>query len=394
MRTTESDNLNLCPQDELFLSVKEIAEIISRWPTPLYLYDEKGLCESAKSLFALFSGISDFRGYFPVSACSKPQVLLILAHVGVGVYCETPEELQLALECGIKGENIIYAPLVLPEEMAVLLRELDAVLLAANPHMLDGILPRRVDLACSIPHKTKYTTMMHNGYRREHLGLTRSQVYTAVPKLTKAGISVGLAMLENLNTTSEKFLASKVQSLLNLAEDVKELTGIEIHRIHPGEGPGYKYKKLDPPMDLQRCAMLVNETVKDRNLTVEINFSRLLVEQQAILLTSVTDIIGNIRPGVVTDASAAMMKVKTADRYRYASIAGKASLEKRVVCDILGCRASMSDWLGERRILPKPEIGDTIVFHDVGCSVASVADGCCFLRRQDGTVVRLEHCEE
>lgn len=376
------------------MTKEEFMGVVSRWATPLYLYDEKGLHENAKSLFSLFSDIPGFCGYFPVSFCPNRQIVEILGRAGVGAYCETPEELQIALDAGIRGENIVYASLVLSEDMAHLIRELDAVLLVANRHILEGVLPRRVDLACSIPRKKDGNTMTTSGYRREHLGFTRSEIYDAVPKLADAGISVGLAMIEGANVTDEKFLAAKMKSILKLADDVKELTGVEIHRIHPGEGPGYRYRKLGHPVDLELCVKLAGEASADRELTVEINFSRILVEQQAIFLTTITDIIGNLRPGLVVDASANMMETGRVDRYRYACIAGKDWVENRVVCDVLGSRAATGDWLGQKRVLPKPEIGDILVFHDVGCSVAPGAEKLCFLRREDGEILRLQHGEE
>lgn len=394
MKTTKNNSAEHCAQDALFITEKDLHKIDSRWSTPLFLYDEKGLRENAKSLFDLFSDVSGFCGYFPVSACPVWQILAILGSCGVGAYCETPEELQLALDAGICGKNIIYASMVLPPDMAELIREVDAVLLVANRNVLKGPLPRRVDLACSIPQKKEGKTIMNSGYRREHLGLTRSEIYDAVPNLTEAGIRVGLAMIEGANVTDEKFLAAKMQSILRLADDIEALTGIKICRIHPGEGPGYNYKKLNPAMDLALCARLASEAVAERDLTVEINFKRILVEQQAIFLTTVLDVIGNLRPGIVVDASATMMRTGKADRYRYACVMGKTEIGHRVVCDVLGSRASTSDWIGKKRVLPKTEAGDVLAFHDVGCSVAPGAEKLCFLRQEDGEIVRLEHCEE
>ena len=83
-------------------SLREIAET---YPTPFYLYDEKGIRENAERLKAAFSWNKGFREYFAVKATPNPFILNILKEYGCGTDCSSETELMMSKACGFTGDH-------------------------------------------------------------------------------------------------------------------------------------------------------------------------------------------------------------------------------------------------------------------------------------------------
>ena len=58
---------------------EQVQNLAKKHPTPFYIYDEKGMEETARGLNDAFSGFwGVFRNYFAVKACPNPHILEIL----------------------------------------------------------------------------------------------------------------------------------------------------------------------------------------------------------------------------------------------------------------------------------------------------------------------------
>ena len=377
----------------LFLDKKRFDMLLAKEGTPLCIYSEKGLRDTAKSLFGYFSDVQNLGFRFPVHVCPRKEILSVLADENVGAYCQTPEELDLALESGMAGSKIAYAAVVLPESTAKKLQEINATLLAASPAVLQGPLPRNVDLICSL-RRTRQNGVTDIGYHRAHVGLTRDEVWKFVPELMEKNINIGLAVVESQNTTDVEHLGKKVNVLLRYAAEVSAATGAEIMRICPGEGPGFLYQRSVKTMDFAASAEHVAKAMEGREETLHLNMSRCLMEPCGIYVATVVDILYRGRPTLIVDATTEEMRVESVGRGRHMSIAGKEWIEGRQVCDVLGYMPTTQDWFSERAILPVAEIGDKVVFHDVGATVIPSANTTAYFYREDGTLEKLEHGEK
>ena len=393
MKTTRNDSVELCEHDALFLSQDELTSLTQKTGTPLYLYDEKGLRSSVESLFGVFSALQNMRGYFPLHLFAQREILEVLATTKIGAYCLTPEELRLALDCGFDGERLVYAPMLLDAEMAQILCDLNIELMVVNPQSLEHTLPKRVTLACSPVRKVR-NNLTALGYHRAPLGLIRSEVMEAVPRLAAAGHDLGLAIIEGMNMSEETHLANKLKSLRKYQKELLETTGVDIRRLHPGEGPGIRYNRLMPPMDMELLARNAVAALEDENFEICMNVGKRILEPNGIFVTAVQNIIPRERPTMVVDAMSSQIIPSQMDRYRHVSIVGKNWVKGRTMCDVIGCRALSTDWIAERIILPRPEVGDLVVLYDAGSGPVKGSGVPCLLLREDGTVTRLEHCEE
>ncbi|MCL2218121.1 MAG: diaminopimelate decarboxylase, partial [Defluviitaleaceae bacterium] len=89
------------------LSRAELEKLVGRYPTPFYLYDEKGIVENVRRIKAAFSGFPGYKNHFAVKALPNPFIIKILAAQGFGADCSSYPELLLAEAAGILGEDIM-----------------------------------------------------------------------------------------------------------------------------------------------------------------------------------------------------------------------------------------------------------------------------------------------
>ena len=63
---------------------QQLSEIVERFPTPFYLYDEGAIRANAKRIARAFSVFPGFKEHFAVKALPNPFVLKVLADEGFG----------------------------------------------------------------------------------------------------------------------------------------------------------------------------------------------------------------------------------------------------------------------------------------------------------------------
>ena len=90
------------------LSFDKLKEFVKSYPTPVYLYDEKGIRENMREFTRAFNIFPVFREHFAVKALPNPYILKILLEEGAGADCSSLAELILAEKAGIAGEKVIF----------------------------------------------------------------------------------------------------------------------------------------------------------------------------------------------------------------------------------------------------------------------------------------------
>lgn len=79
-----------------FITKQQAEEISKKYPTPFYLYDEKGIRENARAVQEAFSWNKGFKEYFAVKATPNPALIQILREYGCGCDCSSLTELMLS----------------------------------------------------------------------------------------------------------------------------------------------------------------------------------------------------------------------------------------------------------------------------------------------------------
>ena len=115
-------------EKKLFVTKEQLEEISKTYPTPFYLYDEKGIRENAKALKEAFSWNKGFREYFAVKATPNPFILKILKEQGCGTDCSSKTELMLSDACGFHGHDIMFSSNDTPPEEFKFADDLGAII--------------------------------------------------------------------------------------------------------------------------------------------------------------------------------------------------------------------------------------------------------------------------
>ena len=112
---------------EPFVTYEKLQEIVKEYPTPFYLYDERGIRENAKAVQGAFSWNRGFREYFAVKATPNPFLINILKEYGCGCDCSSMTELMLADALGFSGEDIMFSSNDTPAEEFVYAAQTGAI---------------------------------------------------------------------------------------------------------------------------------------------------------------------------------------------------------------------------------------------------------------------------
>ena len=107
---------------------QQIEKIITEYPTPFHLYDEKAIKKNAREFKRAFSWNDGFKEFFAVKAAPNPYLMKILRKEGFGADCSSLPELLLAEKTGITGEEIMFSSNDTPAEEFVKARELKATI--------------------------------------------------------------------------------------------------------------------------------------------------------------------------------------------------------------------------------------------------------------------------
>ena len=111
-----------------FVTKEKVEEIVQSFPTPFYVYDEKGIIENAKAVHDAFSWNKGYKEYFAVKATPNPVLMDLLMKQGCGFDCSSKTELMLSEAVGAKGSDIMFSSNDTPAEEYVYAEKLGAII--------------------------------------------------------------------------------------------------------------------------------------------------------------------------------------------------------------------------------------------------------------------------
>ena len=170
----------------------QVREIIRNYPTPFYLYDERGIRRNARRLNAAFGWCDGFKEYFAVKATPNPYILKIAKEEGFGADCSSLPELLLAERAGITGENIMFTSNDTPFKEYQQAKALGAIInlddITHLPYVEEhtGGLPELICFRYN-PGKAREGNAIIGKPAEAKYGLTRPQLFGAYASARKKG---------------------------------------------------------------------------------------------------------------------------------------------------------------------------------------------------------------
>ena len=411
-----------------FVTREKLEEIAKEYPTPFYLYDEKGIRENARRLKSAFAWNPGFREYFAVKATPTPGILKILNQEGCGCDCSSMAELIMAERCGIVGENIMFSSNDTPDiefqkayELGALINLDDITLIDDLYRVIDKINNNKINknldiISCRYNPGGKFTLgetregfqVMDNPGDAKY-GMTKEQIFKAFEKLIKSGVKrFGLHAFLASNTLSNDYFPELAKILSRLAVELNQETGAEIEFLNLSGGVGIPYL----PEQKENNIYAIGEGVKRvweeilkpaglENIKLYTELGRYMLGPYGCLVTRAIHEKHIYKEYIGVDACACnLMRPAMYGAYHHITVMGKENEPCDYIYDVVGGLCENNDKFAIDRKLPKIDKGDLLVIHDTGAHGFSMGynyngklKSAELLLKQDGSVELLRRAE-
>lgn len=366
---------------QLPIAEQTIRELAERFPTPFYLYDERGIRENARRLNSAFSWCPGFREYFAVKAAPNPYLMQVLREEGVGADCSSLAELLLAEAVGLRGDEIMFTSNNTPLEEYRKAYELEALLNLDDLTHIE-FLRERVALPETLcfrynpgPLRAGEGNVIIGSPEESKYGFTREQLFEGYEAARAAGVRrFGLHTMIASNELNPQFFVETARMLFELALELAEKIDIRLEFINLGGGIGVAMRPEQTPVDLEAVGSGVQEVYKELivpagldPMSVCMENGRVMTGPYGILVTKAIHHKHIYKEYVGVDACMAnLMRPGMYGAYHHISVLGKQDAPHEHTYDVVGSLCENNDKFAIDRRLPEIERGDVLVIHDAG----------------------------
>lgn len=363
-----------------FVTKEQLEDIASRYATPFYLYDEKGIRETARRVNKAFSWNKGFKEYFAVKATPTPGILKILHEEGCGADCSSYTELLMADAVGFKGDEIMFSSNDTPAEDFQLARKLNATINLDDITHID-FLERVADIPDTVccrynpgGHFAIANNIMDNPGDAKY-GMTREQLTEAYKRLMAKGVKhFGLHAFLASNTVTNDYYPELARILFKVAVELKEETGASIEFINLSGGVGIAYRPGQPQNDIMEIGEGVRRAYEEVLVPAGMDNVRLYTEMGRYMLAPYGALVSRVihqkhiyKEYIGLDACAAnLMRPAIYGAYHHITVMGKENAPCDHKYDVTGGLCENNDKFAIDRMLPEINIGDLVFIHDAG----------------------------
>ena len=399
-----------------FLTLEEVQEIAKTFPTPFYVYDEKGIRENARRVYEAFSWNPGFREYFAVKATPNPFLMQILHEEGCGSDCSSMTELMLAEAIGVIGEEIMFSSNDTPPGEFRRAAELGAIINLDDITHIDiverelGRLPETMSCRFNPGGFYKLSNGIMDNPGDSKYGMTEEQIMEAFRILQKKGVKhFGIHAFLVSNTVGNDYYPTLAATLFELAVRLKKETGAHISFINLSGGVGIPYRPEDNGADIAKIGagvhrvydqILVPHGMGDVRIFTEMG--RFMMGPYGCLVTKAINEKHIYKEYIGVDACAAnLMRPAMYGAYHHITVLGKEDAPADQIYDVTGSLCENNDKFAIDRRLPKIEMGDYLYIHDTGAHGFSMGYNyngrlwCAeLLKTEDGSIKRIRRAQE
>lgn len=363
-----------------FIPADQLKQIARAYPTPFYLYDERGIRENARRIRQAFSWNPGYQQYFAVKAAPTPALLKLLREEGIYAECSSKAELELARRCGFYGDEILFVPNDPLEEDVKAAAGLKTAVNLDDINLIGYFqkyrcLPERVGLRYNPGGVFSIDGQDISQPGQAKFGFTRPQIFEGVEKLMKLGVkSIGLHGYMGGNIGNPGYYEALARMLFHLAVEVNQKTGMPVSFINLSGGIGIAYRPKEETPDIFAVGESVRVAFHEIMVPAGLGHAKLYTElgrymtgPYGLLVSTVLHKKKTYKNYIGLDACAAhLMRPMLYGAYHHITIAGKENAPHGQIYDVTGSICENTDKFAVDRHLPEIEIGDLVVIHDVG----------------------------
>ena len=364
-----------------FVSKEQLDEIIKEFPTPFHLYDEKGIRENAKALKEAFAWNKGFKEYFAVKATPNPFLINILREYGCGCDCSSYTELMLSEAIGVVGKDIMFSSNATPAEEFVYADKLGAIINLDDFTHIDflekaiGHIPETISCRYNPGGLFQISNDIMDNPGDAKYGMTTEQLFEAFKVLKANGAkNFGIHAFLASNTVTNDYYPILAKMLFELAVKLQNETGAHVAFINLSGGIGIPYRPEQTPNDIKVIGEGVRKAYEEvlvpagmGDVAIYTELGRYMMGPYGCLVTKAVHEKHTHKEYIGCDACAVnLMRPAMYGAYHHITVMGKENEPCDHKYDITGSLCENNDKFAIDRMLPKIDIGDTLVIHDTG----------------------------
>lgn len=364
-----------------FVTKEQLEKIADEYPTPFYLYDEKGIRENIRRLQKAFSWNPGFKEYFAVKATPTPAILKIMQEEGCGVDCSSYTELLMSDALGFHGRDIMFSSNMTPAQDYVLASDLGAIVNLddlTHVEFFEKVVGSIPDLICCRYNpggKFRIANEVMDNPGDAKYGMTYDQMVQAYRMLMERGAKqFGIHAFLVSNSNETEYYPMLAGILFQVAVDLHRETGADISFVNLSGGIGVPYKPEDTPVDIEAVGDGVKAQYQEilkpaglGNVAIFSELGRYMLAPYGVLVTRAIHEKHIYKEYIGVDACAAnLMRPAMYKAYHHITVMGKENDAHDHTYDIAGGLCENNDKFAIDRELPKIDIGDLLVIHDAG----------------------------
>ena len=363
-----------------FITKQQAEEISKKYPTPFYLYDEKGIRENARAVQEAFSWNKGFKEYFAVKATPNPALIQILREYGCGCDCSSLTELMLSKAMGLPGSDIMFSSNDTPAEEYAYADKIGAIINLDDITHID-FLEKVADIPDTVScrynpggHFAIANNIMDNPGDAKY-GMTREQMTEAYKILLSKGVKhFGMHAFLASNTVTNDYYPELARILFQVAVELKEETGAHIEFINLSGGVGIPYRPDQEGNDIMVIGEGVRQAFEDilvpagmGDVKIFTEMGRYMLAPYGALVAKAIHVKHTYKEYIGLDACAAnLMRPAMYGSYHHITVMGKEDAPCDHKYDITGGLCENNDKFAIDRMLPEINIGDLLFIHDAG----------------------------
>lgn len=360
-------------------SADQIEELTQTFPTPFYLYDEKGIRRRTRELAAAFSWNENFRNYFAVKATPNPHLLAALRDEGCGADCSSVAELVLCKKLNMTGSTLMFTSNNTTWDEFQKAIELGAIINLDDPAHVEKLkraaeMPEFISFRFNPGAERTGNTIIGEPTEAK-FGCTRDQLLDGYEQCQNLGVTrFGLHTMVVSNERNVQSFFDTAQMLFELAVMLYQKLRIKVEFINLGGGIGIPYRPEETELnllELGKGVQTIYEEILGKAGIAPVNIymenGRAITGPFGYLVTQVINVKNTYKRYVGVDACMSnLMRPAMYGAYHHLSVLGKEDSPNRNVVDVVGSLCENNDKFAIDRELPDVDVGDIMVIHDAG----------------------------
>jgi diaminopimelate decarboxylase len=370
-------------QGAVYCDGLSLAELATRFGTPLYTYDAGAIAARYREVEDVFREYPH-RLHYALKANSTLGIARLLRSLGAAADANSVGEIDVALRAGFTPAEIVFTGVgktdaELERAISLGLRSINAES-EGEIERIDAIataggVKARVAVRVNPDIDAKSHPHISTGLKTNKFGVAIADAREMCLRMRgRSGVQiVGLHSHVGSQITQLEPLRRAAEALVALAAELRD-AGVAIEHLDIGGGLGIPYEGQRVPTAAEYAASVL-PIVRESGLNLILEPGRFLVAQAGMLVTRVVDIKPQAGGKLFVIVDAGMTELMRPMLYgAYHRIEHALAVDRpAAICDIVGPVCETTDTLGKDRSLPRPDVGDLLVVFDAGAYGAVMA---------------------